>query len=252
MIERVWSQEIQAKMEFLRRIHEITQLISKAFSSNSLFDWHRLVCFPLSVLSSGPWSQGVSLTSSIKSRINTFLESTWLPVPEALSRQAAPPPTTTHNDAAKDMKRLVNQKLSDFNIKGALQTLSGNSSFAKPNEESLNTLQQKHPHPQMLTPHQFASVQPKYVLQSLPSLMVQGQAQTAYAHNIWKTASPSQQAMPALLSSSSLTELINYLPNGHLPTSGFSSMVPNSIWALQKQRRHQTHCRRMHIPTSYR
>jgi len=71
------------------------------------------------------------------------------------------------------MKRLVNQKLSDFNIKGALQTLSGNSSFAKPNEESLNTLQQKHPHPQMLTPHQFASVQPKYVLQSLPSLMVE-------------------------------------------------------------------------------
>jgi len=43
------------------------------------------------------------------------------------------------------MKRLVNQKLSDFNIKGDLQTLSGNSSFANPNEESVNTLQQKHP-----------------------------------------------------------------------------------------------------------
>ena len=91
------------------------------------------------------------------------------------------------------MKRLVNQKLSDFNIKGALQTLSGNSSFANPNEESLNTLQQKHPkpqmisrysHPQMLIPHQLASVQPKYMLQSLPSLMVQRQAQTAYGHNI--------------------------------------------------------------------
>jgi len=91
------------------------------------------------------------------------------------------------------MKRLVNQKLSDFDIKGTLQTLSGNSSFANPNEETLNTLQQKCPqspddlklpHPQMLIPHQFASVQPKYVLQSLPSLMVQGQAQTAYSHNI--------------------------------------------------------------------
>jgi len=39
-------------------------------------------------------------------------------------------------------------------------------------------------HPQMLIPHQFATVQLKYVLQSLPSLMVQGQAQTAYGHNI--------------------------------------------------------------------
>jgi len=73
------------------------------------------------------------------------------------------PPTTTHTDPAKNMKRLVNQKLSDFNIKGALLTLSGNSSFANPNEESLNTLQQKHPQapdnlklPQMLIPHQFA------------------------------------------------------------------------------------------------
>jgi len=71
------------------------------------------------------------------------------------------------------MKRLVNQKLSDFSIKGALQTLSGNSSFANPNEESVNTLQQNtpkpqmissYPHPQMLAPHQFASVQTKYVL----------------------------------------------------------------------------------------
>jgi len=32
----------------------LSKLIIKAISSNSLFDWHRLVCFPLSVLSSGP------------------------------------------------------------------------------------------------------------------------------------------------------------------------------------------------------
>jgi len=155
-----------------------------------------LVCFPLSVLSSGPRSQGVSLTSSIKSRINTYLESDCLPVPEASSRQATPPPTKTHNDLAKNMKRLVNQKLSDFNIKGALQTLSGNSSFVNPNKESLNNLQQKHPQAPddlklPLPPHAdtppIASVQPTYMLQSLPSHMVQGQAQTACGHNISKT-----------------------------------------------------------------
>jgi len=103
--------------------------------------------FLFSVLSSGPRSQGVSLTSSIKSRINTYLKSDGLPVPEARSRQATSPPTKIHNDPAKSMKRLVNQKLSDFSIKGALQTLSGNSSFANPIEESLKTLQQKHPQP---------------------------------------------------------------------------------------------------------
>jgi len=75
--------------------------------------WCHWVCFPLSVLSLGPRSQGVSLTSSIKSRINTYLESDGLPVPEASSRQATLPPTKTHNDLAKNMKRLVNQKLSD-------------------------------------------------------------------------------------------------------------------------------------------
>jgi len=123
----------------------LSKLINKTISSNSLFHWHRLVCFLLSVLSSGPQSQGVSLTSSIKSRIITYLESAGLPVPEAPSRQATPPPTTTHNNPAKNMKRLAHQKLPDFNIKGALQSLSGNSSFANPNEESLNTLQQKHP-----------------------------------------------------------------------------------------------------------
>jgi len=172
----------------------LSKLFNKAISSNSLLDWHRLVCFSLSVLLSGPRSQGVSLTSSIKSRINTYSTLNQLAcLSLKLLRQATPPPTTTHNDPAKNMKRLVNQKLSDFNIKCCLQALSGNSSFANPNEEYLNTLQQKHPqapddlklpHPQMLAPHQFASVQPKYMLQSLPSLMVQGQAQTAYCHNI--------------------------------------------------------------------
>jgi len=45
----------------------LSKLINKAISSNSLLDWHRLVspCFPLSVLSSGPRSQGAeNVTSS--------------------------------------------------------------------------------------------------------------------------------------------------------------------------------------------
>jgi len=41
-----------------------------------------------------------------------------------------------------------------------------------------------YPHPKMLAPYQFASVQTKYVLQSLPSHVVQGQTQTTHSHNI--------------------------------------------------------------------
>jgi len=60
------------------------------------------------------------------------------------------------------MKRLVNQKLSDFNINGALQTLSGNSLFANPTKNlstpfNKNTpkpqMTSNNPHPQMLIPH---------------------------------------------------------------------------------------------------
>ena len=118
----------------------LSKLINKAISSNSLFDWHRLVCFPLSVLSSGPRSQGVFLTFPSNQELTHTLKQMAC-LSEAFLRQATPPPTKTHNDPAKNMKSLVNQELSDFNIKGALQSLSGNSSFANPNEESLNTLQ---------------------------------------------------------------------------------------------------------------
>jgi len=81
-----------------------SKLISKAISSNSLLEWHHLVCSPLSVLSLGPRSQGVSLTSSIRSRINAYLQSDSLPVPEASLGIAPPLPTKPHNDPAKNMK----------------------------------------------------------------------------------------------------------------------------------------------------
>ena len=104
---------------------------------------------PLSVLSSGPGPKGISLTSSIKSRLNTYLESDSLPKPEVSPRHANPQPNNAHRDPATNMKSPVNQKLSDFNIKGALQILSGDSSFVNPSKESLDTLQQKHPMPHL-------------------------------------------------------------------------------------------------------
>jgi len=85
------------------------------------------------------------------------------------------------------MKRLVNKKLSDFNIKGALQTSFGNSSFANPNEESLNILQQKHPQAPddlKLPPSPDAHTSICFSTAQIRAVMVQGQDQTAYGHNI--------------------------------------------------------------------
>jgi len=183
--------------------------------------------FLLSVLSSGPRSQGVSLSSSIKSRINIYLESDGLPVPEASSRQATPPPTKIHNDPAKNMKRLVNQKPSHLNIKGALQTLSGNSSFVNPNEESLNTLQQKHsqapddlklrPPPDADTPPIcFSTAQIHAAISSFPHGSGVCPDDLRPKHLKDCISITAGDASTSLLTS--LTELVKYLANGHLPT----------------------------------
>jgi len=58
-----------------------------------------------------PRTQGVSLTSSIQSRINAYLESDGCLSLKLSSRQATPPPTKPHNNPVKNMKRLVKQKL---------------------------------------------------------------------------------------------------------------------------------------------
>jgi len=219
------------------------------------------MCFPLSVLASSPRSQGVFLTFSIKSRINTYLESAGLPVPEAPSRQATPPPTTTHNDPAKNMKRLVNQKLSDFNIKGAHQTLSGNSSFANPNEESLNTLQQKYsqaPDDLRLPPSPDADTLPIcfstaqiHAANLFLSSWFKGRPRRPTAttserlhlhHSRW-----CQHFSPHQLNGTS--QLLSKWSSADWPQA-FPLWRPTS-WAFQKQRRPQTHCRRMYLPTSW-
>ena len=67
------------------------------------------------------------------------------------------------------MKSLVNQKLSDFNIKGALQILSGDNSFVNPSKDSLDAPKQKHPQAPpdlMLSPSPSAPTPPTYFSQN--------------------------------------------------------------------------------------
>ena len=126
------------------------------------------------------------------------------------------------------MKSLLNQKLSDFNIKGALQILSGNSSFVNPSKESLDTLQQKHPQASsdlMLHPSPSTSTQPTYFSQN----QIQA-ATSSFPHS--SRAGPEglrPQHLKDCISISagdasisfltSLTELVNHLTNGHLSTA---------------------------------
>jgi len=125
------------------------------------------------------------------------------------------------------MKRLVNRKLSDFNIKGALQTLSGSSSFANPNEESLNTLQQKHPQaPDYLklppTPDAdtplicFSTDQIRATISSFPHGSGAGPDGLRPQHLKDCISITAGDASTSLFTS--LMELVNYLANGHLPT----------------------------------
>ena len=75
-----------------------------------------------------------------------------------------------------------------------------------------------YPHPQMLTPYQFASVQPKYMLQisSFPHGSRAGPDGLRPQHLKDCISITADDASTSLLTS--LTELVNYLANGHLPT----------------------------------
>jgi len=109
------------------------------------------------------------------------------------------------------MKSLVNQKLPDFNIKGALQILSGDKSFLNPSKESLDILQQKHPQAPpnlMLAPSPSAATPPTYFSQirihaAISSLRHGSGAgpEGLRPQHLKETAYQSLQVMPALPSS---------------------------------------------------
>jgi len=74
--------------------------------------------------------------TSIKSRINTYLHSDFLPTLGDPLGHTTLPQTKAHKDSlATDMKSQVNLKLSDLNINGALHILSGNSYLVDTSKE---------------------------------------------------------------------------------------------------------------------
>ena len=126
------------------------------------------------------------------------------------------------------MKSLVNQKLPDFNIKGALQILSGDSSFVNPSKESLDTLQQKLPQapPDLMLPSSpSVTTPPTYfsqnIIQATISSLPHGSRARPEGLRLQYLKDcitiSAGDASTSLLTS--LTELVNHLTNGHLPTA---------------------------------
>jgi len=141
------------------------------------------------------------------------------------------------------MKSLVNQKLSDFNIKGALQILSGDSSFVNPSKESLDILQQKHsqapldlalpPSPSATTPPTyFSQNQIQATISSFPHGSGVGTEGLRPQHLKDCISISAGDASTSLLTS--LTESVNHLMNGHLVTALRPFLYGAQLHSLRK------------------
>jgi len=118
--------------------------------------------------------------------------------------------------------------VSNFNIKGALQILLGDSSFVNPSKESLDTLQQIHsqaPPDLMLSlspssttpPTYFSQNQIQAAISSFPHGSGAGPEGLTPQHLKDCISISAGDASTSLLTS--LTELVHHLTNGHLPTA---------------------------------
>lgn len=114
---------------------------------NDEHSWNELLLFPYATLKIPNESENVSnLTSYVRKNISLWHETSTQSIPNLPSDQ-----TNTDNIGAnaKNIFKKVEAKLSDGDVSGALRLLSSDDIIAPNNEETLNTLKQKHPqHPE--------------------------------------------------------------------------------------------------------
>jgi hypothetical protein len=120
-------------------------LIRDVIREDSAVAWQRLMTFcaiSLTPRESKSASKS-SLTSLIKKQIDSFLQEECLP---ALHADHFSVNKKNHQRTqAEKLKRNVDAKFAEGNIKGAIQLLSSKSNIVEPNEESLETMLRKHP-----------------------------------------------------------------------------------------------------------
>ena len=122
-------------------------LIRDVIRDDSAIAWQRLTTFCTIALSpsEAKSSSKPSLTSLIKKQIASFLELESLPPllenPHTFIKQSH------QRTQAMRLKRCVDAKFAEGDVKGAIQLLSSKSSVAEPNADSLQIMLDKHPSP---------------------------------------------------------------------------------------------------------
>jgi hypothetical protein len=115
--------------------------VNDVILTRAAISWQRLVVYPLFALTP-PIALASSLTTVLKKQIADFLDSSGLP-PYPLIYGAKQKNTT--GTTRKNLKYVINAQLSEYNIKGAVRTLSSSATPVSPSEESFKTMTKKHP-----------------------------------------------------------------------------------------------------------
>ena len=215
----------------------LSSLVSDILQNRTDLCWQRLIVFPLFALSP-PTTSTTSLTTALKNQINDFIDTRGLPtIPSAPDSKRG----TTSTTSKRDLKRLVNAHLSEYNIKGAVRILSSSASLVAPNQDSLSIMKKKHPprHPEESCPpapdhhgYTFGIREVQKALQSFPCGSGSGPDGLRPQHLKDATSFSANDAGVALLGN--LTALMNLIAESGVHNSVQATFFGARLIALTK------------------
>lgn len=122
-----------------------SQLIRDVLREDTETSWQRFMVFPLYTLTPSK-SSPESLTAQIKKNITSFLDTDGLPaIPPQHQDNTATRKQKKNENNSNDIGRMVNAKLAEYNVRGAIQILSSSSSVVLADNESFEIMTKKHP-----------------------------------------------------------------------------------------------------------
>lgn len=124
----------------------LTKIITTALESNNVQDWKNLFCFALVALRQPcPTNDSKNFTTAIKRQVNDYVVSHNLTTSAPAIRFHERESGNNSIDARNSLRRQVDAKLSDLDIKGAVRRVASDDTFAGYSEEIYGKLSSKHP-----------------------------------------------------------------------------------------------------------
>ena len=122
-------------------------MLSECASSNSAAAWHRLLTFAFRVLNSSraDSSKKVSLNSILRGNLARWQNGEPDPAPQSTRKTLRNPNPRPNPDEASRLARLVEQKVFEGDVTGAVRLSSSSEGFCQPSAESYAALAAKHP-----------------------------------------------------------------------------------------------------------